>query len=104
MNNPKDLIIPADVVELSHLQSDCPVCAHIGENTLVVAPERMSAIQAVNAIGMLTAFTSDLIDALKSACGACEDLDGGGRLPLRGRLPGQVPLRDCDRAGGGAVR
>ena len=73
MKNSKELIISADAVELSHLPSDTPLTVSVGENTLVVTPQRMTAIQAVNTIGALTAFTTDLIDALKTACGSCAD-------------------------------
>ena len=73
MKNQKELIIAAEAIELSHLQADSPITVSIGENTLVVTPQRMTAIQAVNTIGALTAFTTDLIDALKTACGTCAD-------------------------------
>ena len=58
MKNQKELIISADTVELSHLPSDSPLTVSIGENTLVVTPQRMTAIQAANTITALTAFTS----------------------------------------------
>ena len=61
MKNQKELIISADAVELSHLPAGTPLTVSVGENTLVVTPGRMTAIQAVNTIGALTAFTTDLI-------------------------------------------
>ena len=73
MKNQKELIISAAAVELSHLPAGTPLTVSVGENTLVVTPGRMTAIQAVNTIGALTAFTTDLIDALKAACGSCAD-------------------------------
>ena len=73
MKNQNELIISADAVELSHLPTDAPLTVAIGENTLLVTPERMTAIQAANTIGALIEFTSDLIDAVKDACGTCED-------------------------------
>lgn len=73
MKKMKDLIISGDAVELSHIPSDSPVCVHIGENTLVVIPEKLTAIQAVNTITTLTDITSVLMDALKDACGSCAD-------------------------------
>ena len=71
MKNQKELIIAAEAIELSHLQADSPITVSIGENTLVVTPQSMTAIQVANTITALTAFTSDLIDALKTACGSC---------------------------------
>ena len=73
MKKTKDLIISADAVELSHLPSDSPLTVDVGENTLVVVPERMTAIQAVNAINALTRLASDLIEAVQAACGTCEE-------------------------------
>lgn len=73
MKNRKELIISADAVELSHLPSDNPLTVGIGENTLVVVPEHMTAIQAVNTIAALTEFTADLIAAIQAVCGSCED-------------------------------
>ena len=92
MKKTKDLIISADAVELSHLPSDSPLTVSIGENTLVVTPQRMTAIQAANTITALTAFTSYLIDALKSACGACEDLMAAEGCPYEDGNPDKCPF------------
>ena len=92
MKNQKELIIAAEAMELSHLQADSPITVSIGENTLVVTPQRMTAIQAVNTIGMLTSFTSDLIAALKSACGACEDLMAAEGCPYEDGCPDKCPF------------
>ena len=73
MKNSKELIISADAVELSHLPSDKLLTVGVGENTLVVTPKRMTAIQAVNTLGVLTEFTADLINAIMDACGTCEE-------------------------------
>ena len=87
MKNQKELIISADAVELSHLPTDAPLTVGVGENTLVVTPERMTAIQAVNTIAALTEFTSDLIDALKTACGSCgEQMEDEGCPYKDGRM------------------
>ena len=92
MKNQKELIIAAEAIELSHLQADSPITVSIGENTLVVTPQCMTAIQAVNTIAALTAFTSDLIDALKSACGACEDLMAAEGCPYEDGNPDKCPF------------
>ena len=108
MKKTKDLIISADAVELSHLPSDSPLTVSIGENTLVVTPQCMTAIQAVNTIAALTEFTSDLIDALKTACGSCgeqmedegcpyEEVCGQGECPYATVTGPGVALTDDAR-------
>lgn len=72
-NQKKTVTISAEAVELSHLRLNNPLNVVVGENTLIVVPERMTAIQAVNTIGALTEFASDLIDAVNAACGSCGD-------------------------------
>lgn len=98
MKNPKrSITISAEAVELSHLRPDSQLTVAVGENTLMVVPERMTAIQAVNTIGALTGFTSDLIDAVKAACGSCEDqLEAGGCPYEDCRGPGKCPYEDVD--------
>lgn len=73
MKNQKELVITADAVQMCHFQPDCQLIVGTGENTLLVMPDHMTAIQAVNAIGALTEFTADLINAIKDACGTCAD-------------------------------
>ena len=73
MKNQKELIISADAVELSHLPSDSPLTVSVGENTLVVVPERMTALQAANAINALTDIASELVRAIHDACGTCQE-------------------------------
>ena len=92
MKNQKELIIAAEAIELSHLQADSPITVSIGENTLVVTPQCMTAIQAVNTIAALTEFTSDLIDALKTACGSCgEQMEDEG-CPYEDGNPDKCPF------------
>ena len=59
MKKKNDLIIDASTVELSHLDPGKPVCVHIGENTLVAVPERITAMEAVNVINALTGIFLD---------------------------------------------
>ena len=73
MKTQKELISSADAVELSHLPTDASLTVGVGENTLVVTPQCMTAIQAVNTIAALTEFTADLINAIKATCGTCEE-------------------------------
>ena len=79
MKNQNDFIIPPQALELAHLPTDSPLSLSIGENTLVMGPERMTAIQALNTIGALTEVTTELIETIQKACGTCgdrKDMDG----------------------------
>ena len=77
----KELVIPADAVELSHLRPDEPVCVHIGENTLVIVPQSMTAMEAVNTVHALDWLITKLLDSLKDACGTCGDQMQGDGCP-----------------------
>ncbi len=99
MKKKNDLIISADAVELSHIPLDNPLTVGIGENTLVVVPEHMTAIQAVNTLGVLTEFVSDLIIAIKAACGTCEERkkEDDGYCPFGDICgPDECPYADVD--------
>ena len=52
MNKKNTILIPAEAVERSHIQPGEHIAIHVGENTLVVAPEKLTAMQAVNAIAL----------------------------------------------------
>ena len=91
MKNQKELIISADAVELSHLPTDAPLTEGVGENTLLVTPERMTAIQAVNTIGALTEFTADIVYAIKDACGTCEEQMADEGCPYEDCGQGKCP-------------
>lgn len=92
MKNQNNFAIPAQALELAHLPPDEPFAIHCGENTLVVTPESMTALEAINTINLLTGVTSDLLDALKDFCGACEEQQEGGEC-LYGDFcePGECP-------------
>ena len=94
MKNRKELVIPADAVELSHLRPDEPVCIHIGENTLVAVPQNMTAMEAVNALNVLDGVVSELLESLREACGSCEDQAEGEVCPAGCRTPGKCPYKD----------
>ena len=87
MKNQNDFIIPPQALELAHLPTDSPLSLSIGENTLVMLPERMTAIQALNTIGALTELTTDHPEGLRYLWGS------EGRLSLRRHArPGALPL------------
>ena len=73
MKNQNNFIIPPEALELAHLPMDSPLSLSIGENTLVARPERMTALQALNTINVLTEITVDLINAIQSACADREE-------------------------------
>ena len=73
MKNKNDLTINHQTLELCHFDPGRKLTQLIGENTLVVLPERMTALETVNTVAVLTAFTTDLIELLRDACGSCEE-------------------------------
>lgn len=73
MKKQNDLIIPAQALGLARFLSGDPLHIHIGENTLAVLPESMTAMEAVNAVHALSGLTAELIEAVQTACGGCED-------------------------------
>lgn len=105
MNKQNTIIIPADVVEQSRIQPGENIAVHIGENTLVVLPEKLTALQAVNAIALLADVGSGLVSIVKDACGTCdcrrqegkcfiEELDDPGQCPLRSMTGPGVTITD----------
>lgn len=96
MKNHKNLIIPGQALELSQLPPDGPINLNIGENTLVAMPERMTAIQTVNAIYTLNGIVTELICAILDACGSCVDHMKQGGCPFGGvGGPGECPYGDA---------
>ena len=73
MKKQNDLTINHQALELCHFDPHRPLTQHIGENTLVVLPKHMTALEAVNTVNMLTSFTTELIELLQDACGSCEE-------------------------------
>ena len=73
MKKMNDLVIDHQALELCHFDPHKPLTQLIGENTLVLLPERMTALEAVNTVAVLTDFTTGLIEVLRKACGSCEE-------------------------------
>ena len=89
MNNKNDLVIDHQALELCHFDPGKKLTQLIGENTLLVLSERMTALEAVNTVSVLTSFASELIKNLLAACGACDE--------HREREDGCCPFSDgCD--------
>lgn len=94
------ILIPAEAVEHSHIQPDEHIAIHVGENTLVVVPEKLTALQAANAIAYLTSVGSDLVSIVKDACGTCADQMQEDGCPIEGAdALDQCPLRSMDGPG-----
>lgn len=98
MKQQTEIVIPAEVVEHSHIQPGEHIAIHVGENTLVVVPEKLTALQAANAIAHLTAVGADLLSIVKNACGTCDERREQGCAPRASGGPGAVPLKEHERA------
>ena len=98
MKNKNDLTINRQALELCHFDPSKKLTQLIGENTLVLLPERMTALEAVNTISVLTAFATDLIKILRKACGTCEDrTEHEAGCPFGTVFgPGKCPYEDMD--------
>ena len=71
MKHKNNLVIDRQTLELCHFNPGKQLTQLIGENTLVVLPKRMTALEAVNTVAELTNFTISLIKILRNTCGAC---------------------------------
>ena len=100
MKQQTEIVIPAEAVEHSHIQPGEHIAIHVGENTLVVVPEKLTALQAANAIAHLTGVGSDLLSIVKNACGTCEERRKQGLCPS-GHLedPERCPLKSMNGHG-----
>lgn len=95
MKNKNSIIIPAQALELCRFDLSSPLSLSAGENTLVLRPERMTALQALNTINVLTELTTELIETIQSACGTCEDREDG--CPFADICdPERCPYEDMD--------
>ena len=94
MKTQTEIVIPAEAVELSHIPPGERITVHIGENALAVLPEQLTAMQMVNAIDLFIGLNTELLSAIKAACGTCEERRGQGLCPS-GHLedPEQCPLK-----------
>ena len=99
MKNMNDLTINHQALELCHFDSHKKLTQLIGENTLVLLPECMTALEAINTIAVLTSFTGDLMEIIQSACGSCEEQreQEEGCCPFDGVCePDECPYEDMD--------
>ena len=100
MKNKNDLVISHQALELCRLDPGGKLTDLIGKNTLVVVPERMTALEAVNTVAVLTDFTTELIEKLLTACGSCKEQmeqDGECGCPYGSVCdPDECPYEDMD--------
>ena len=100
MNNKNNLVIDRQALELCHFDPGRKLTQLIGENTLLVLPERMTALEAVNTVAVLTDFTTGLIEILRDACGSCEEQmerEESGCCPYGGIYdPNNCSYKDMD--------
>lgn len=89
--------IPLEVAEHSGFAPDGEFTLHAGENLLAMTPREMTALQAAQAIGVLTQVAADLIASLKDACGECGERRCAGTCSY-GPLdePGKCPYWDTE--------
>lgn len=87
--------IPLEAVEHSGFAPDGEFTLHTGESLLAMTPREMTALQAAQAIGVLTQVAADLIASLKDACGECGERRCADSCPY-GPLdePGRCPFVD----------
>ena len=96
MKNQNIFTIPNQVLEAAHLPSHSQLTLSMGENTLVVLPERLTALQAANTIGVLSSIVTDLLCVIMEACGSCEEQVDGGCPFGCFEEPGECPYDDMD--------
>lgn len=100
MKHKNDLVIDHQTLELCHFDLHKPLTRLIGENTLLVLPKHMTALEAVNTAAVLTDFTTDLIELLRDACGSCKEQmekEESGCCPFDGIYdPNNCSYKDMD--------
>ncbi len=90
MNDRKTINIPARLAKLGNFQPNEPLCVHTGENALVILPQRMTAMQAVQAIDAMSTLSAEIIGALEDACDQCVGCPDG--CPFEGEEEPDVEL------------
>ena len=98
MKKKNELVIDNQTLELCHFLPNDPLSIHVGENTMLVMPERMTAMEAVNTLNVLNSVITALLNSVRDACGACKDQVEGGGCPAGRQIPmdysGICPYKD----------
>ena len=94
MKNKNDLVIDHQALELCHFLPDDPLSIHMGENTMLVIPERMTAMEAVNTIGMLSSINTALLDSIRDVCGSCGEQVKEDLCPVGCQVPSKCPFKN----------
>ncbi len=68
-----EIMLPERACELCGFTDEDKLALHAAEDTLVILKEKMTAIELVHVISMLSEMASDLTAALAKACGVCNN-------------------------------
>ena len=102
MKKKNDLVIDRQTLEVCHFLPNDPLSVHVGENTLLVMPERMTAMEVVNTINVLNSVITALLNSVRDACGTCKDQVDGDGCPAGRQIPmdcyGICPYKDVGGA------
>ena len=94
MKHKNDLVIDRQTLELCRFLPDDPLSVHVGENTVLVVPESMTAMEAVNTIGVLSSILTALLDSLRDVCGTCGEQLKEDVCPAGCQAPNRCPYKD----------
>ena len=94
MKNKNDLVIDHETLEVCGFLPNDPLSVHVGENTVLVVPESMTAMETVNTIGVLSSILTALLDALRDVCGTCGDQLKEDICPAGCQAPNRCPYKD----------
>lgn len=75
-NECPEIMLPERACELCGFDGEDTLELHTGEDILVILKDKMTAIELVHVISMLSEMATDLTVALAKACGRCNNCDG----------------------------
>ncbi len=73
-----EIMLPERACELCGFSGEDKLALHAGEDSLVILKEKMTAIELVHVISMLSEMASDMTVALAKACGLCNNCGDKG--------------------------
>lgn len=75
-NEYPEIMLPERVCELCGFDGEDTLELHTGEGILVILKDKMTAIELVHVISMLSEMATDLTVFLAKTCGMCNNCDG----------------------------
>lgn len=75
-NEYPEIMLPERACELCGFDGEDTLELHAGKDVLVILKDKMTAIELVHVISMLSEMSTDLTVALAKACGRCNNCDG----------------------------